>query len=185
LIRVDGPQFLRLAALYPDRRLYAPPDVELLWKTHLIRPTRYRQVCCLTVHALVDPSQGFNPHFFLLVGGAQEMEVLFGHVLDHSELTDEPTALVLAETERLWALHYGETGPYATAGQITHTNPAQHADGVAVTLPCGREAPSWEAVAAKISVEASDVEKDAQWLPALRALVAKNVRISPSPQHRC
>ncbi len=107
---------------------------------------------------------------------AQEMELLFGHVVDHSELTDEPTASVLAETERLWALHYGETGPYATAGQTTQTEPVQHADGVAVTLPCGREAPSWEAVAAKISVEASDVEKDAQWLPALRAFVAKNVR---------
>lgn len=145
-------KFLRLAALYPDRRLYAPPDIELLWKTHLIRPAQYRQ----------------------------EMELLFGHVVDHSELIDEPIgsggapASLLAETERLWTRHYGETGPYATVGQTTQTDPAQHADGVAVRLPCGREAPSWQAVVAKISVQASDVEKDARWLPSLRAFVAKN-----------
>lgn len=43
LIRVLW-QFLRLAALYPERRLHALPDVELLWKTHLIRPIHYRKV---------------------------------------------------------------------------------------------------------------------------------------------
>lgn len=37
-------QFLRLAALYPERRLHALPDIELLWKTHLIRPIHYRKV---------------------------------------------------------------------------------------------------------------------------------------------
>ncbi|ELR24008.1 uncharacterized protein ACA1_143980 [Acanthamoeba castellanii str. Neff] len=146
-------KFLRLAALYPERRLHALPDVELLWKTHLIRPIHYRK----------------------------EMELLFGRVVDHAELSaaaETAAALspsVLAETERLWELHYAE--PYALDRTEEAASPADGgADSAEVLtrLPGGGEAPSWEAVAAGISVKPDEVEKDARWLPFLRTFVAKD-----------
>lgn len=106
-------------------------------------------------------------------------------MVDHAEVSagaettaaaSPPSALV--ETERLWELHYAE--PYALDRTEEAASPS--ADGgadsaeVVARLPGGGEAPSWEAVAAGISVSPSDVEKDARWLPFLRTFVAKDVR---------
>jgi hypothetical protein len=121
------------------------------------------------------------------------MELLFGRVVDHAELSaaaETAAALppsVLAETERLWELHYAE--PYALDRTEEAASPADGgADSAEVLtrLPGGGEAPSWEAVAAGISVKPDEVEKDARWLPFLRAFVAKDVRTlntAPTTRH--
>jgi hypothetical protein len=157
-------QFVRLAALYPDRKLYALTDIELLWKTHLIRPAHYRKVA--------SPTQVSFP--FLLPVSVQEMEDLFGCNLHHAERAYSASydADSLADTEQLWVLHYDE--PYNSLQGQPQSLPTD-CRKPRTALPSGGVVPSWEEVEAKISLKPRDVEKDARWLPHLLAFAKKQV----------
>lgn len=49
-------RFLQLKVWYPNERLIATLDIEIIWQTHLIRPQMYRDDCLRLFHRIIDHS---------------------------------------------------------------------------------------------------------------------------------
>jgi hypothetical protein len=148
-------QFLRLKSVFPSEAVWALPDIEFVWKSHLIRPLDY----------------------------VKEMKATFGsgHDHDHYEVVpaDFGAATALGRTAALWSqLYDGEPyvpdwltpdllAPFLAGGGDAQSAEERNSEPLPSTE--GIKAPSWEEVRAGMKVVNQElVMEDAHWLPNLR-----------------
>lgn len=53
-------RFMQLKVLYPEKVLIPTIDIELVWQTHLLRPSLYRDDCLRLFHRIIDHSLFLN-----------------------------------------------------------------------------------------------------------------------------
>lgn len=142
-------------SVFPSEAVWALPDIEFVWKSHLIRPLDY----------------------------VKEMKATFGsgHDHDHYEVVpaDFGAATALGRTAALWSqLYDGEPyvpdwltpdllAPFLAGGGDAQSAEERNSEPLPSTE--GIEAPAWEEVRAGMRVVNEElVMEDAHWLPNLR-----------------
>ncbi|ELR18415.1 Ras subfamily protein [Acanthamoeba castellanii str. Neff] len=142
-------------SVFPSEAVWALPDIEFVWKSHLIRPLDY----------------------------VKEMKATFGsgHDHDHYEVVpaDFGAATALGRTAALWSqLYDGEPyvpdwltpdllAPFLAGGGDAQSAEERNSEPLPSTE--GIKAPSWEEVRAGMRVVDQElVMEDAHWLPNLR-----------------
>lgn len=161
---MTGLQFIRLKALYPSTKLWALPDIEVVWKAHLIRPLPYKKV---SIHLVTQASPESQPRY------PQEMLSIFGGIIEHEELRGNRNLLHITET--VWEKEYAEPylpswcTPRLLAPFMDENTSGDFLDPAQVPSRLNAaECPSWESIRAAISATPRWVIEDANWLPDLR-----------------